>query len=141
VGDVLPTHPDGGFVVKTIVPERALVAYLDNEIVASWNARRDEHVAKGKMPANLAATGAFMTAAQPPEFTATWAFILQPVGEDRTRLIERFRVRFGEARPWNRVGLPIMGFGVFVMLRKQMLGIKERAERFGAPILEVAPTA
>ena len=141
VGDLLPTHPDGGFVVKTIVPERALVGYLDDEIVAGWRARRDEHVAGGEMPANLAATGAFMTAAQPTEFTATWAFILQPVGEDRTRLIERFRVRFGDARPWNRVGLPIMGFGVFVMLRKQMLGIKERAEGAGQTAGEVAATA
>ena len=125
-GDAVPTHPRGGFVAKRIVPERALVLYLDDEMVRSWET--DAAPAVGT-PANLAAAGAFMTAAQPPEFAASWAFVLQPVGADRTRLIERFRVRFGEARPWNRVGLPLMGFGVFLMMRKQMLGIRERAER------------
>jgi hypothetical protein len=138
-GDVVPTHPGGGFVVKRIVPERALVLYVDDELVKTWEAKPDSD----RTPANLAAAGAFMTAAQPPEFKATWAFVLQPVGTDRTRLIERFRVRFGEARPWNRVGLPIMGFGVFVMLRKQLLGIRARAERAEAanvPI-EEAPAA
>lgn len=121
-GEVMPTHPGGGFVVKRVLPDRALVLYLDDEIVKRWEPRQ-------KTPANLAAAGAFMTAAQPPEFSASWAFVLQPVGTDRTRLIERFRVRFGDERPWNRVGLPMMGFGVFVMMRKQMLGIRERAER------------
>ena len=26
--------------------------------------------------------------------------------------------------------MPVMGFGVFVMMRKQMLGIRDRAERW-----------
>lgn len=129
VGDILPTHPGGGLVVKTITPGEALVTYLDDGIVQSWTARMGEHPeGNGKTPANLAAAGAFMNAAQPPEFAASWAFILEPLGDTRTRLIERFRIRFGEARPWNRYTLPAMGFGVFVMMRKQMLGIKARAE-------------
>jgi hypothetical protein len=128
-GDVMPTHPAGGFVVKRIVPERALVLYLDDEIVKGWDGAPGGSTEIAGTPANLAATGAFMGAAQPSEFAASWAFVLLPVGEDRTRLIERFRVRFGEQRPWNRIGLPMMGFGVFVMLRKQLLGIRERAER------------
>jgi len=139
-GDIVPTHPAGGFVVKRIVPERALVLYLDDEMVKAWNAKAGaEHVET--TPANLQAAGAFMTAAQPPEFAASWAFVLQPVGETRTRLIERFRVRFGEPRPWNRVGLPIMGFGVFAMMRKQMLGIRDRAERSTTPLEEAVATA
>jgi hypothetical protein len=135
-GDLVPTHPAGGFVAKRIVPQRALVLYLDDEMVKSW-----EKASADPTPANLAAAGAFMSAAQPPEFSATWAFVLQPVGTDRTRLIERFRIRFGEARPWNRVGVPLMGFGLFLMLRKQLLGIQARAERpepAAAPV-EVAP--
>ena len=142
VGDTLPTHPGGGFVIKAIEPERALVLYLDNDVVQSWTDRHGEHPeGNGKTPANLAAAGAFMNAAQPPEFAASWAFVLEPLGEDRTRLIERFRVRFGEGRAWNRYTLPMMGFGVFVMMRKQMLGIKERAERMTEAVEEAPAPA
>jgi hypothetical protein len=136
-GDTMPTHPGGGFMVKTVEPERALVLYLDDEIVRGWTTRSTEEAeGDGKVPANLAATGAFMEMAQPPEFAASWAFVLEPAGDERTRLIERFRVRFGEARPWNRYTLPLMGFGVFVMMRKQLLGIRERAERTAEPVGE-----
>lgn len=141
-GDTMPTHPGGGFTVKTIEPDRVLVLYLDNEIVQSWTARAEEHPeGNGKAPANLAALGAMMSAAQPPEFAASWAFVIEPVGEDRTRLIERFRVRFSEGKPWSRYTLPMMGFGVFVMMRKQMLGIRERAEHLTKTPEEVTASA
>ena len=57
-----------------------------------------------------------------------------------TRLIERVRTRFGPSdKPWTRYTLPVMGFGVFVMVRRQLLGIKERAESAsGAPADAVA---
>ena len=49
-------------------------------------------------------------------------------GRQSHRLIERIRYRFGETdKPWIRYTLPVMGFGVFVVLRKQLEGIKERA--------------
>ena len=55
----------------------------------------------------------------PMEFAATWAFILEPQAGNRTWLIERIRYRFGETdKPWIRYTLPVMGFGVFVVLRK-----------------------
>ena len=39
------------------------------------------------------------------------------------------RVEFGESdKPWTALTLPFVGFGVFVMTQRQMLGIKERAE-------------
>jgi hypothetical protein len=139
VGDTIPTHPGGGLVIKTIEPERALVLYLDNEVVQSWTDRHGEHPeGNGKAPSNLAAARAFMNAGQAPEFAASWAFVLEPLGEDRTRLIERFRIHVGEGRTWNRYSLSMMGFGVFVMIRKQMLGIRERAERMTEAI-EGAP--
>ncbi len=76
-----------------------------------------------------------MENAQPAEFSATWAFILEELPSGQTRLIERFRVRFGETdKPWTRYTLPFMGFGVFVMMRKQLLGIKQRAEAVAGPI-------
>jgi len=59
-----------------------------------------------------------------------WAFVLEPGGEGRTRLISRNRFR-SKAMPllmriaWNLVVDP----GSLVMERKMLRGIKERAER------------
>lgn len=129
VGDVVPTHPGGGFIVKRVEPDHALVLYLDSELVQQ---QAEEARLRGddKGPANLRATGALMESTQPTEFAASWAFILEDLPGDRTRLVERFRVSFGMTdKPWTRFTLPLMGFGVFVMLRKQLMGIKQRAER------------
>ncbi len=132
VGDIVPTHPGGGFEVKAIEPGRALVLYLDTDLVGS-QADVARESAEGATPPNLQAAGALMGAAQPTEFAASWAFVIEPLGDDRTRLIERFRVNFsGGGRSWTRYTLPLMGFGVFAMVRKQMLGIKARAEQGNA---------
>ena len=85
------------------------------------------------VPAGLAASGAFL-GRTPQDFAASWAFVLVPLDGGRTRLIERFRVRFEAPAPTFRVIGPVMGFGVFVMVRRQLLGIKARAE-----ITAVAP--
>jgi hypothetical protein len=70
-----------------------------------------------------------MENAQPQEFAASWAFVLEPIEGGGTRLIERVRTRFGETdKPWTRFTLPVMGFGVFVMVRRQLLGIRARVE-------------
>lgn len=129
VGDVVPTHPGGGFVVQAMEEGRHLVLYLDNQLVRTQASEAE--AINAESPANLRVAGAFMEGAQPPEFTATWAFVLEDPGNGQTRLIERFRVLFGgdEEQPWTRFTLPVMGFGVFVMMRKQMLGIRDRAER------------
>src|SRR3972149_3519677 len=66
-----------------------------------------------------------------PEFRATWAFVLEPESGERTRLIERFRVWTVDAGLPQRLGMPLMGYGVFAMTRKHMLGVKERSERRG----------
>ena len=71
-----------------------------------------------------------MAAAQPTDFAASWAFVLEDLGDGRCRLIERVRTRFGGKRqPFTPVLLPALGFGVFLMVRRQMLGIRERVER------------
>lgn len=128
VGDVVPTHPGGGFVVRVLEPERALVLFSDTAIVAGQSAvARD--AATESPTANVQAAGAFLEATQPAEFAASWAFVLEPIGDGRTRLIERFRVAFGKTdKPWTTATLPVVGFGVFLMTRQQMLGIRERAE-------------
>jgi len=129
VGDVVPTHPGGGFIVRLLEPERALVLYSDTELMQDQEAAA--HAAGlDEGSANVRATGAFMEKAQPTEFSASWAFVLEPTADGGTRLIERVRTRFGESdKPWTRYTLPVMGFGVFVMVRRQLLVIKERAER------------
>src|SRR3954466_11055227 len=78
------------------------------------------------VPAGLAASGAILRTT-PQDFSASWAFVLEPLDGGRTRLIERFRVRFGNGGPQFRVIGPVMGFGVLVMMRRQMLGIRDRA--------------
>jgi hypothetical protein len=137
VGDIMPTHPGGGFVVREIEPDRHLVLYLDSDL-----AREQAEAAKAtnaESPSNLRMTGAFMETSQPTEFTVSWAFVLEELEGGRTRLIERFRIRFGSAddKPWTRATLPLMGFGLFVMMRRQLLGIRDRAER-GTPLIPVA---
>ncbi|UCG22725.1 MAG: SRPBCC family protein [Chloroflexota bacterium] len=58
----------------------------------------------------------------------TWAFILEPIDEDSTRLIIRFRQQYepslGNAIAWRVFTDPI----TFVMERKMLQGIKLRAE-------------
>jgi hypothetical protein len=129
VGDLMPTHPAGGFVVKRLDPEAALVLYLDSKLVQQ---QAQKAKAEGAIagPINLRATGALMETSQPTEFAASWAFVLEELQGGRTRLMERFRVSFGETdKPWTKYTLPLMGFGVFVMMRQQMIGIKQRAEK------------
>ena len=128
VGDVMPTHPGGGFEVRVLEPGHALVLYLDDVLVRSQAAT----AAGGtdRTPANLQAGGALMGAAQPSEFHASWAFVLEPIGDGRTRLVERLRIQFtGGDRPWTKITLPWMGFGVFLMVRRQLIGIRDRVER------------
>ena len=125
---MLPTHPGGGFEVRVLEPKRALVVYTDSDIVARQAAAARE-AATEAASTNVQATGAFLGATQPAEFAASWAFVLEPIAGGRTRLIERFRVKFGDSdKPWTAATLPVVGFGVFLMTRQQMLGLRERAE-------------
>lgn len=130
--EIVPSFPGGGFLVKTLEPGHALVLYSDTasmqaQVAASKAAAGDGEVEE---PANLRATGAAMSVAQPADFRASWAFVVDPLPGGRSRLIERFRIRFGgPEQPWMRFTMPMMGFGVFVMIRRQMLGIRQRVER------------
>ena len=56
-----------------------------------------------------------------------WAFVLVADG-DGTRLISRNRLRAGDSLA-SRAGLALMTPGSWVMERKMLLGIKERAEK------------
>ncbi len=120
-GDRVPTHPGGGFEVRTLRPNQALVLYLDTELVNATDEAEST-------PVGLQGAGALGEAAM-SEFRATWAFILEPAPGERTRLIERMRLWADDSGRPQRLAMPFMGLGVFVMTRKHMLGLKERAGR------------
>jgi hypothetical protein len=132
VGDLVPNSPDTAFVVRALEPGQALVLYADEktveEQVAAARARKEAGEAIEETPANLKAAGMMMPAM--PGFAASWAFVLVPLDEGRrTRLVERFRVRMPAPEgPAATVLGGAFGFGVFAMTRKQMLGIRDRAE-------------
>jgi hypothetical protein len=135
VGGTMATWPGGGFEIAQVEPDHALVLFLDDAIVARQEAEARETAVGGvgadPMTPGLAASAAIMRS-QPRQFRASWAFVLEPIDGDRTRLIERVRVEYPEVGAWNRVTGPLFGVGVFLIIRRQMLGIKQRAERLVA---------
>jgi hypothetical protein len=138
IGDVLPTDSLGGFVVRALDPERALVVFIDSDLVAEQrgdssrgdSSRGDSSRGMTVTEApGLAASGQLMGAALPPRFAASWAFALEPLGTDQTRLVERVRIGIEAGSRGAVPAGPLLGFGVFVMMQRQMLGIRDRAER------------
>lgn len=132
-GDLVPTHPEGGFVARVVEPGRALVLYLDSELIrAQDEAALEAQVAHGQageaLPPGLQAAGAMSELAM-PEFRGSWAFVLEPAPGGATYLIERPRIWSDQGGPARPLALPCFGLGVFLMTRKHMLGVKERAER------------
>ena len=138
VGDIVPTDPAGGFEVKVLDPGRTLVLYVDTALVTA----RAKAMADGTTeatPAGLAASGKFLETATPPDFAVSWTFHLRPERDGGTRLLERMRLRAGEGTGATKVLAPLMGFGVFVMMQRQMVGIRERAERNPEPPAAASP--
>lgn len=132
VGDVVPTHPGGGFEVKIVEPGRALVLYSDRALVKAQAEAAGEGIETAS--GNVRATGAYLDASMPGDFQASWSFVLEPTPAG-TRLVERFRGRMEPVE--NRPAPPAIAgkaliFGLFVMVRRQMLGIRDRAE--GRPL-------
>jgi len=133
VGDIVPTHPGGGFEVRILDPGKALVLYADRDLVeqqATEARQTGEDIAAAST--NVRATGAYLDAAMRGDFQASWAFVLQPRPDGGSRLIERFRghMELPAHRPAFAPALlrRALLFGLFVMVRRQMLGIGERAE-------------
>jgi hypothetical protein len=123
VGDVVPTHPGGGFAVKVLDPGRTLVLYADTASMQPPEANATE-----ALPTGLAASSAFLSAT-PSQFAASWAFVVEPLDARRSRLIERVRYWGEEGSPVTKAALSLLGFGVFVMMQRQMVGIRARAEQ------------
>ena len=132
VGDIVPTHPGGGFEVAVMEPGHALVLRSDTALVTA-QAQAAQAAGEGLATATsgVKVSGAILSGT-PQQFAASWAFILEPLDGGRTRLIERFRVWYGEGGPAGRLVMPVVGFGVFVMMQRQMVGLRDRAEGRGA---------
>lgn len=136
IGDVMPTHPGGGFEVSILEPEKALVLYADRALMEAQKASAPESIDKASV--NVQATGLALEKTMQGDFQASWAFVLEPRPDGRTRLIERFRGKMeipaesaGSPRVPEMAGKALV-FGLFVMVRRQMLGIRDRVE--GRPI-------
>jgi hypothetical protein len=126
-GEIMPTHPGGGFRIEIVEPEKALVLFFDTELVKQQLGTAEAE-GKTELPTTgLKATGALGRTAF-PDFAASWAFYLRPTDDGKTRLVERFRARTPGNGPATAVLGEIMGTGIVLMTRKQMLGIKERVE-------------
>lgn len=139
VGDIVPTDPRGGLEVKILDPEHALVLYLDRDVVQRlWG---PPSFPAAETPANLRAGGAALDRAMAGDFAASWAIVLVPTASG-TRLVERLRLRMESAggrslpAPLRSVAL----FGMFAMIRRQMLGIRDRVEGRPIPRARVLPS-
>jgi hypothetical protein len=62
----------------------------------------------------------------------TWLWLLEPDGTGHTRLITRLRSRYGWTRPTIVTELLLMEIGDLFMMRKCLLGIKQRAEQLAS---------
>jgi hypothetical protein len=128
VGDAVPFQSTGGFEVATLDPERTLVLRIDTALAVAQAEAALAADPDTSMPPGISAPGGILSTT-PPEFSGSWAFVLEPLEGDRTRLVERVRAWFGEGATGVSRGAPILGFGVFVMLQRHMLGVRGRAER------------
>jgi hypothetical protein len=130
VGQLIPFAPKMGFRVDVLEPERSMVLYLDNELVEAQERAAKEAVEEGE-PADEQASGlkvvGGIAGANMSEFRVSWAFVLDPLEGGRTRLLERFRT-WTTPGPAAAITGPLIDHGHFLMTRKQLLGIKERAE-------------
>lgn len=60
---------------------------------------------------------------------STWSWTLTPTGSGATRLVTRVHARYEWSRPTSALlSVLLMEFGDFAMMRRMLLGIKQRAE-------------
>ena len=135
VGDQVPFAPELGFRVEFINPDHALVLSADSESLAATGT--GPQGAAEREGAGLRLVGT-LSDANAGAFRMTWAFVLEPVGIGRTLLLERFRTR-STPGPAAALVRPIVDNGHFLMTRKHLLGVKQRAEQ--APLVTTGGTS
>jgi len=106
-GDLVPLSSDGfGIPVTLLEPEQVLVLRGDT--------RLDPDAIPSMAPGDY--------------FAATWAFYLQPLPENRTRLVERWKADWNPSLKNAFFMRLFLEPGAFLMERKMLLGIQQRAE-------------
>jgi len=116
VGDILPNGPDAqdeGVWVESLEPDRAVV--LRGTIVPGLPMRPGVEISEDT----------------PSFFDWTWAFVVVPVGPSMSRLQARLRADYRGSGP-AIVRYAALEPAQFVMERKMLLGIRDRAERLAA---------
>ncbi len=107
-GDKVPLSPDGfGIPVAIVEPCRALVLFGDTRLDPS----------------------AIPTMKPSDYFASSWGWYLDQVAPGTTRLVERWRTDWNDSLAQNLFMRAFLEPGAFLMERKMLLGIKERAER------------
>jgi hypothetical protein len=139
LGQPIPLGPGLDFRVEMLEKDRALVLYGDSATIEQQHAALTGERAPrdNGETAGLRLVGA-LSAANSSAFRVSWAFILEPLDAGHTRLLERFRT-WTTPGPAAAVVGPIVDVGHFLMTRRQMLGIKERAEASAAAPRAVEP--
>jgi len=84
-------------------------------------------VAMVSPPEHLVLQGGVAPGLPAPPYDFTWAFVLRPKPEGRTRLV--VRERYGWERPWVRPLVEAVQVASFVMTERMLRGIRARAER------------
>lgn len=62
---------------------------------------------------------------------STWCWSLRPIDDERTRLVCRIKVKYEWQKPTVILSLFLLELGDFFMNRRELLGIKRRAEASG----------
>ena len=114
VGDKIPLSPDGfGIPVAILEPRRALVLRGDT--------RLDPAAIPTMKPGDY--------------FAVSWGWHLDEIDGNTTRLVERWRADWNPSWQQNLFMRAFLEPGAFLMERKMLLGIKERAEAKYEPSL------
>jgi hypothetical protein len=134
-GDLVPTHPEGGFIARVVEADSTLVLFLDDALTRE---QVENMAADGSAEAAQA-----MAEMELPPYAVSWAFVLEPLGKERTRLTERMRVHIDDISDSQRRGVPLVRMGLFLLMRSQMLGIARRAEQasLARPVADRGTTA
>jgi hypothetical protein len=107
VGDTVPFYPGMPMTVAVADPPHALVLWL----VTSANKAIDPTGPWGE------------------EYVAwSWAFVLEPVDAETTRLLTRMRITYQPTAKWAPYVHLLLEPGHFVMGRRQLLGLRQRAQ-------------
>ena len=125
-GDLVPTHPQGGFVARVVEPNEALVLFLDDELMRQ---QVEEFVADATDATDerSATTAMDIDFTKMPPYQVTLAFELEELPGGRTRLIERVRTHIDVSQNQWRMR-PVLAMGLFAFLKSQLEGIRQRAE-------------